>query len=111
VELEGQTAIPREASSGGNPGSAVPVVYGVLQTGREPAMELALRHGLAARAGLMERDTGCAHSCRAHHASLADIGACRDTKQPSNESAIAAEIRVTTFRRLGPSANPFVRAA
>jgi hypothetical protein len=25
--------------------------------------------------------------------------------------AIAAEIRVTTFRRLGPSANPFVRAA
>jgi hypothetical protein len=49
--------------------------------------------------------------------SLADIGACRDTKQPSNESealdrgAIAAEIRVTTFRRLGPSANPFVRAA
>jgi hypothetical protein len=48
---------------------------------------------------------------------LADIGASRDTKQPSNESealdrgAIAAEIRVTTFRRLGPWANPFVRAA
>jgi hypothetical protein len=39
--------------------------------------------------------------------SLADIGACRDTKQPSNESealdrgAIAAEIRVTTFGCLG----------
>jgi hypothetical protein len=34
VELAEQTAIPREPSSGGNPGSAVPVIYGVVPTGQ-----------------------------------------------------------------------------
>ena len=53
MELVGQTAIPREASSGGNRGSAVSVVYGVVPTGQGVHHGAALRHGLAARAGLM----------------------------------------------------------
>ena len=69
VELAEQTAIPREPSSGGNPGSAVPVVCGVVPTGR------GARHGACPPPrprgqSWLDGDAGCAHSCRAHHRAL-----------------------------------------
>src|SRR2546426_1562820 len=69
VELVGQTAIPREASSGGNPGSNVPVVYGVVPTGQGAG------HGACTPArprsqSWFDGDAGCAHSCRTHHRAL-----------------------------------------
>src|SRR6266545_6544383 len=55
VELAEQTAIPREPSSGGGTPAAQSRSFAAwCRPDGEPAMELALRHGPAARAGLME---------------------------------------------------------